>query len=404
MHCSLVNAQVVTMSVTVPVGRCVLLKGRVALLGATLLLGVSVCQKSSLGVQQPKPSRSSHSENLTTLDLKKLSKAIASVLVTTSDGKTINQGSGFFLNPTGRLVTNYHVIEDASSAIVKTSDGGFYEVNGTLAVDEEHDLAILKVAGSNFEYVSLGDSDAVSIGDKVYAVGSPLGLETTVSDGIVSSIRELNEVRLIQTTAPISHGSSGGPLLNLRGQVIGVTTLQMEGGQNLNFAVPSKFIRPLLLSEKVTPFAPTPAPESPQASGAKNARPKVDDDFSDLPEFWTEALGKSEYRVRILGEHIYIKSTFMENSPGIITDRSLNCDGKRQVDMWIGTCSLNFTEPWMYQSLPTSCSLSLTFRIDSLSKQRIDGRVQNWEFGQDVKIGDCPKTKNEYYKLTLIPQ
>ncbi len=126
---------------------------------------------------------------------------MASVLVTTSDGQNDQSGEWLFLNPTGRLVTNYHVIEDASSAIVKTSDGGFYEVNGTLAVDEEHDLAILKVAGSNFVYVSLGDSDAVSIGDKVYAVGSPLGLETTVSDGIVSSIRELNEVRLIQTTA-----------------------------------------------------------------------------------------------------------------------------------------------------------------------------------------------------------
>jgi S1-C subfamily serine protease len=220
-------------------------------------------------IQHQKPHSGSQTKDQTSLDLKKVSRAMASVLADTTDGKTTNQGSGFFIDSTGRLVTNYHVIEDASSAIVKTSDGGFYKVEGTVAVDKKHDLAILKVVGANFAYVSLGDSDAATIGEKVYAVGSPLGLEATVSDGIVSSIREVDQVRLIQTGAPLSHGSSGGPLLNVHGQVIGVTTLQIEGGQNLNFAVPSNLIRPLLLSEKVTPFAPTLAPESLRASAAK---------------------------------------------------------------------------------------------------------------------------------------
>jgi hypothetical protein len=391
------------MFATVHAPLCVLGKWGVALLGATLLLGVSVRgQDSSPGVQQPKASGKSQTKNHTSLDLKKVSKAVGSVLVTTTDGKTISQGSGSFITSTGRLVTNYHVIEDASSAIVKTSDGGFYQVDGTLAVDEEHDLAILKVAGSNFAYVSLGDSDTVSIGEKVYTVGSPLGLETTASDGIVSSIRELNEVRLIQTTAPISHGSSGGPLLNLRRQVIGVTSL--EGGQNLNFAIPTKLIRALLLSEKVTPFAPTQVPESRQATEAKNSTLKVEEDFSDFPRSWTRALNKDEYSIRILGAHIYVKSTLMEDTPGLITNRSLNCDGERRGDKWIGVCSESFTIVWLYQHLPTPCSLSLKFQLDALSKQRIEGRVQNDNYGGAAAIGTCPEPKDAYYQLTLIPQ
>jgi hypothetical protein len=395
------------MSRTVLALRCNLVRESVAVVGATLFLAVSVHSQSwSPGGQQPrpKPSRTVQTNNQTGLDLKKVSRAIASVLVTTSDGKTVNQGSGFFIDSTGRLVTNYHVIEDASSAVVKTTDGGFYEVRGTLAVDEEHDLAILQVSGINFTNVSLGDSDAVGIGDKVYAVGSPLGLETTVSDGIVSSIRELDQTRLIQTTAPISHGSSGGPLLNLRGQVIGVTTLQIEGGQNLNFAVPSKLIRPLLLSKKVSPFVPIQAPEPRQVGEAKNPIPKVGDDFSELPKLWTGSLDKNQYSVRVLGEHIYIKSNFIEDVPGLLTDRNLNCDGKQQGEKWVGTCSENYTIRWLYQSLPTPCSVSLWFEIDDLSNQRIEGKVQNDEYAEGAKLGTCPKPANKYYQLTLIPQ
>ena len=353
----------------------------------------------------------------TTLDLKKISKAVASVLVDTSDGKTTAQGSGFFIDSTGRFVTNYHVIEDASSAIVKTSDGGFYEVDGTLAVDEEHDLAILKVAGSNFAYVSLGDSDTVRVGEKVYAVGSPLGLEATVSDGIVSSIRELDQDRLIQTTAPISHGSSGGPLLNLRGQVIGVTTLQMEGGQNLNFAIPSKLIRPLLASKKVTAFAPPRLSEAPTASEAKNVAPKAEDDFSDLPGAWTGTLNRSEYHVRVLGDHLYVKSTFMEDRELAFTDEkglnwsltltnlSLNCDGKRQGDKWVGVCAQGFT---IVGNFNTSCSLSLRFQVEAVSRQRIEGRLQDFGLTGILNFwlapSTCPKTVEKDDQLILIPE
>jgi hypothetical protein len=110
------------------------------------------------------------------------------------------------------------------------------------------DIAVLKASGSDFPTVALGDSDKVQVGEEVVSIGSPLSLEATVSNGIISSIRELKDEnqRLFQTTAPISPGSSGGALLNMGGELIGITTAEMVGGQNLNFAVPINVVKPLL--------------------------------------------------------------------------------------------------------------------------------------------------------------
>jgi serine protease Do len=166
-------------------------------IGIALGMSTVVFSQSTSGSAQKKPPDS--------LDLTKLSRAVASVTVYSSDSKTEIQGSGFFIDSTGRLVTNYHVIKDASSAFVTTSDGGLYLVLGLLAVDEKHDLAILAANGSNFPFISLGNSDKVSVGQRVYAIGSPLGLENTVSDGIVSAFRVIDAVRFIQTTS----GSGG---------------------------------------------------------------------------------------------------------------------------------------------------------------------------------------------------
>ena len=142
----------------------------------------------------------------------------------------------------GRIVTNYHVIKDASSAIVKLPDGAFYQVDGVVAFDKTRDLAIIKAHGQNFRVVSLGNSDRVQVGEEVVAIGSPLSLESTVSSGIVSGIRNIEDEggKFLQITAPISPGSSGGPLFNMAGEVVGITTLYLKGGENLNFAIPDQ--------------------------------------------------------------------------------------------------------------------------------------------------------------------
>jgi hypothetical protein len=176
-------------------------------------------------------------------------KAVVLIVVSDSSGKELKQGSGVVVSNDGKVATNFHVIDGAGSALVKFSNGAFYLVDGVLATDKEKDIAVLKAAGTDFATVPLGNSDDLQVGEEVVSIGSPLSLEATVSNGIVSSVRDLKDDKqpVFQTTAPISHGSSGGAMLNMRGEIIGIATAYMAGGQNLNFAVPINAVKPLLL-------------------------------------------------------------------------------------------------------------------------------------------------------------
>lgn len=161
-------------------------------------------------------------------------------------GRAFSSGSGFFINSTGLAVTNYHVIEDAYSAIIYTKSGASYQVTGYCDYDRDNDVALLQINGTGFPYLTIGDSRSLLSGSKVYAIGSPLGLDDTFSDGIIAKpVRRLDGTDYIQITAPISPGSSGGALLNDKGQVIGITTAYAVDGQNINFAVPIHYLEGL---------------------------------------------------------------------------------------------------------------------------------------------------------------
>ena len=157
-------------------------------------------------------------------------------------------GSGFFVE-TGYIATNYHVIKRTEQVFARSvANQTRYTVEEIVAIDEKHDLAILKVSGPSSPILSLENSDEIEIGETVYTVGNPIGLEGTVSKGIVSSIRDFGSGPLIQIDAPISPGNSGGPVLNEKGKVIGVAVSGFQGTrvQNLNFAVPSNYLKALL--------------------------------------------------------------------------------------------------------------------------------------------------------------
>jgi S1-C subfamily serine protease len=174
--------------------------------------------------------------------------AVVSIVMSDKDGHPIAQGSGFLISKDGHVVTNYHVIKSGTSAIIKLPDGAFFAVDGVLASDKTRDVAIIKVHGNNFRTLTLGDSDRLQVGQEVVAIGNPLSLESTVSNGIVSAIRTIEDEggKFVQITAPISPGSSGGPLFNMAGEVVGITTSHLKGGENLNFAIPINDARPLL--------------------------------------------------------------------------------------------------------------------------------------------------------------
>lgn len=174
----------------------------------------------------------------------KCSPAVFYIEVYDARGQAFATGSGFFIDSEGTAVTNYHVIDGAYSAKVKIGDTEeFYDVEGLYDCDEANDWAVIKVSGSEFDYLTMGDYSTVVGGATVYAIGSPLGLQNTISQGIISNVnRVLDGVSFIQTSAAISSGSSGGALINKYGEVIGITSAKFADGENLGLALPMSVI------------------------------------------------------------------------------------------------------------------------------------------------------------------
>src|SRR5712664_2229973 len=161
-------------------------------------------------------------------------------------GEKLSRGSGFFID-VDRIITNRHVIEGAYRAEVHLNSGNAYQVRSVAAVDAEGDLALLKIdAPPNMVRPLSLDRTSPQEGESIVVIGNPFGLEGSVTNGIVSAVRDIPGFgRIIQITAPISPGSSGSPVVNMQGQVIGLATLQITGGQSVNFAIPSERISQL---------------------------------------------------------------------------------------------------------------------------------------------------------------
>jgi serine protease Do len=159
--------------------------------------------------------------------------------------RAVSGGSGVIISPNGEILTNYHVVASMGSGSdnsleVKTTDQKTYKAT-VLGKDKELDIALIKIDASHLPFAKLGDSDSLRIGEWVVAIGNPLGLEHTVTQGIISAKgRKLDTgvSSFLQTDAAINRGNSGGPLLNLRGEVVGINTAINPAGQNIGFAVP----------------------------------------------------------------------------------------------------------------------------------------------------------------------
>ena len=177
----------------------------------------------------------------------RFSSAVFYIEIYDAYDEPLGSGSGFFIDPSGIAVTNFHVMDGARRAIAKTTDGKEYDIPGIYSYSEENDVAIIKVDGSDFPTLEMGDSGSIVAGQTVFAIGSPLGLENSISQGIISNVnRVLDDQTFIQMTAPISPGSSGGALLDASGSVIGITSGYMPfeyDAQNLNLAVPINIVK-----------------------------------------------------------------------------------------------------------------------------------------------------------------
>jgi hypothetical protein len=174
--------------------------------------------------------------------IRRVKPSVVSVITYNAKGEVALTGSGFFVRP-GQVLTNLHVVEGAHHAEVRTFEGKgkTYQVSGLTSVDEDGDLAVLNI-DMPLERASVVETTAAAPeeGERVFVIGNPLRLEGSVADGIVSAVREVPGLgRIVQITAPISHGNSGSPVFNMRGQVVGVVTIRVMNGQNINLALGS---------------------------------------------------------------------------------------------------------------------------------------------------------------------
>jgi S1-C subfamily serine protease len=205
---------------------------------------------------------------------KRLAPAVVTIVMLDEAGREISGGTGFVIDTAGTTVTNHHVIDEGQKVHVKFMEGAVYEDVTMLADDPANDLALMRLTLSKpksgkpptFEALKLGNSDAVVVGERAISIGNPLGLDHTLTDGLVSARRMIEGRPWIQMSVPVSPGNSGGPLFNMRGEVIGVTTAQigmglMGRGQNLNIAVPAKTVAQHVQSSypDARPFGQRPA-------------------------------------------------------------------------------------------------------------------------------------------------
>ena len=211
-----------------------------------LILGMVVAVVAGFGLSQ-----SLAAQTISTREIAQRSlPSVVLLVIDSGHNDRISYGSGFFVAP-DVVATNFHVIEHAISGYARiVGQDAQYEIVGLVASDSSRDLALLKLKGVRGRPLSLGDSNALAIGDEIFAVGNPQGLEGTFSQGIVSSIRRRGNQSLIQITAAISPGSSGGPVLNARGDVVGVAVGGVVGGEALNFAIPILSLKSLVANQK----------------------------------------------------------------------------------------------------------------------------------------------------------
>jgi len=311
--------------------------------------------------------------------IEKVMPAIVAIRADTPEG--IAAGTGFLVDSTGVVVTNLHVIEGATRVAIKLHSGEQYTQIRVASFDQDRDLAILRLPGFDLPTVSLGNSDAVKVGATVYAIGNPLGLEESVTKGIVSSIRVAKSgTKIIQTDSAVSPGNSGGPLINEQGHVVGVVTFKISAGENLNFAVPINYARAMLSFEQLISLD-----ELAQKLGQTNVSLFADKDKEDnksLTGVWLSLTSNTRRQLRQEGDYLY--GTFENKGASGVYDLQKQSDGVyRGVVRWRWQSS--YYSIWTDRQINVDCENETEFEITFATHTRIEGRSMSTPYPESKK-------------------
>jgi len=313
-------------------------------------------------------------------------------------GGGLSTGSGFIVDPSGTIVTNFHVVEGADRVEVRLATGDVHEVTAVRAADRLRDLAVLQAPGFRFPTVHLGDSDVVRPGDHVVVIGNALGiLENSVTTGVISGLRDLEGYKLFQMDAAISKGNSGGPVVNEQGEVIGVTVAKIAEGESLNFAIPINYARGLLQMEAKT--------------GLESLRGAPESLFSKsnqgLPRRWKSLNSGTTKIIRVEGDFLYTETVFPEqySAAGGMAVGEL----RKQGDKWIGKARARVpctTGDGVWTTIKRkTCSFESTGEITLLTPTRIEGTLFAAPDDAELKCRTCTYSKADIRRpFVWIPE
>ena len=303
--------------------------------------------------------------------------AIVSIRADTPDG--VVSGTGFLVDPTGVVVTNLHVIEGATRVAIKLHSGEQHTQIRVASFDQDRDLAILRFPGFGLPVIALGNSDSVNVGASVLAIGNPMGLEESATTGIVSSIRtEANGTRVIQTDTAVSPGNSGGPLIDQYGDVIGVVTYKIRGGENLNFAIPINYVRALLSFEQLISLGDL-ARELGKTDVSLFAEKQ---DSESLTGNWRSLNSNNVYQLRQDGDYLF-GSYETENGDGTY-DLQLQSDGVYK-GIVRGRWQSWYSSAWDGSRVDVHCEFEDNLEIIVVTSGRIEGRAERIPFPESKR-------------------
>ena len=298
---------------------------------------------------------------------KRIAPAVVLVTGVTDDGKAL--GSGFIISSDGKIATNLHVIRNLRRGGIQLASGEKFDSFSVLAFDERKDVAIIKIPGFDLPSVNLGNSNIIQVGEPVLIMGSPLGLQGSVTTGVVSSIRDDpfgGGFKMIQTDASVNPGNSGGPLVNQKAEVVGIIRYKISGTENLNFAIPVNYLRGMM-------DAPLRAVSLDDLRAKLANKTDIFQQSEGLPNRWKSLASGTTKIIRRDGDRIYVETVLPE------ADKQAGCfvisDLKKQGETYSGTSRERGVCRNALGVITNRYSLEYQLEITNLSPTRIEGWV-----------------------------